>query len=473
MIKSHLAKVVLAIAIATSPVCYAEQSSQNTQSEQTLTIQQSLLGETYSLGVNAYLWGSALVRMEQISRQYTDISSPQADTSYRAPLNEFGHARRLSSPADKDMPTANRDTLYSSAVLDVSEEPIVLSVPDVEDRYFVINMFDMWHNLFQYVGTRETGSLAKEFLIVPPGWKGEAPRNTKVIEAPTDKVWLWGRTQVLGEQDYANVHAVQDKYEITPLSEYLGRPAKQVATELSARPGQEEDALRFFTELAEYVKQNPLDERQQALFGQFEKIGLTKQGFDATKLSPEMQQVLVQAMTDAQQIISAQVANPNTLEVKDGWFYAFELDDFGDDNALRSLVAGPYLGGQGPNEAIYPITYTDGKGKPLNGGQGYKMSFDKAPPVGAFWSLTVYDAKTKLLVSNEIKRYSVNNLTDLDKNADGSFDIHLQHDNPAGNKSANWLPTPEGNFYVLARLYIPSKEILEMKWTVPAIQNLK
>lgn len=408
--------------------------------------------------------------MERVSRQYTDMSQPQTDTSYRAPLNEFGHARRLSSPADADMPTANRDTLYSSAVLDVSQQPVVLSVPSVEDRYYVINMFDMWHNLFQYVGTRETGSLAKEFLIVPPGWKGEVPRNTTLVEAPTTKVWLWGRTQVLGQDDYEQVHAVQDQYKLTPLNEYLGAPNVAKNPQLSPLNNDNTDPLQFFEELGQYLQDNPVAERQKALLGQFAKIGLTENGFDRSKLTPDMQKELVKSIEQGKQIVSAQVANPNTLELKDGWYYAFALDDFADDNALRSLVAGPYLGGQGPKEAIYPITYTDSKGQALAGSKSYSMRFDQEPPVGAFWSVTVYDATTKLLVDNSINRYSVNNLTDLKKNSDGSFEIHFQHDKPAADKAANWLPIPEGNFYVLARLYVPSKQILDMKWTVPAIK---
>ena len=180
MLKHTLSKITLAVILASCSLTPINFAHANTSQNQTaVEVHQALAKETYTLGVNAYLWGSTLVRMEQISRQYTDMSQPLADTSYRSPLNQFGHARRLSSPADKDMPTANRDTLYSSAILDLSQEPLVLSVPDVTDRYFVINMFDMWHNLFKYVGTRETGSLAKQFLIVPPGWKndGTTPRT--------------------------------------------------------------------------------------------------------------------------------------------------------------------------------------------------------------------------------------------------------------------------------------------------------
>ncbi|KGY14016.1 hypothetical protein NM22_00720 [Vibrio tubiashii] len=471
MLTRPVKKLSLAIALATTlavPVSFAD-----TTQVQVNPVQQSLHNEAYNLGVSAYLWGSTLVRMEQISRQYTNVSQPQADTSYRGPLNEFGHARRLSTPADTDMPTANRDTLYSSAVLDVSQEPIVLEVPAITDRYYVINMFDMWHNLFQYVGTRETGSLEKQFLIVPPGWKTKQaiPRELNVIEAPTSKVWLWGRTQVMDEQDYAKAHAIQDQYKLTPLSEYITGKPSNIQPELSPRPGSASDPLHFYAELGAYLADNPLDERQKAMVGQFKKIGLTEDGFDASKLSEATKQALVNAIDEGKKIVMAQQANPANLEMKDGWVYTFALDAFGDDNAMRSLIAHPYLGGQGPKEAIYPMAAMDAKGQPLTGNKKYTMMFDQEPPVGAFWSVTVYDAQSKMLVDNPIDRYAISNLSALNKNTDGSFTLHLSHQAPA-DKSLhdNWLPTPEGRFYVLTRLYIPGKEVLNMEWTVPGLK---
>ncbi|MDR9831743.1 DUF1254 domain-containing protein [Vibrio sp. FNV 38] len=471
MLNRPIKFLTLSIALATTlaaPITVAQ-----TKNVPLSPVQQALHSEAYNLGLSAYLWGSTLVRMEQISRQYIDISKPQSNTSYRGPLNEFGHARRLSTPHDTDMPSANRDTLYSSAVLDVSQEPMVLEVPEVTDRYYVINMFDMWHNLFQYVGTRETGSLEKQFLIVPPGWETnqEIPRELNVIEAPTSKVWLWGRTQVMGEEDYAQAHAIQDQYKLTPLSEYMTGEPSQITPELSPRPGTKGDPLRFYHELGAYLTDNPLDERQQAMLGQFNKIGLTKDGFDNSKLNDATKAELMRAIKDGQSIVMAQQANPANLEMKDGWVYTFALDAFGDDNAMRSLIAHPYLGGQGPKEAIYPMAAVDVTGQPLIGNTDYTMTFDQEPPVGAFWSVTVYDAESKMLVDNPIDRYAISNLSDLDKNPDGSFTLHLSHNAPEKTSAHdNWLPTPEGRFYILTRLYIPSKEVLNMDWTVPGLK---
>ncbi|MPY25510.1 DUF1254 domain-containing protein [Shewanella sp. YLB-07] len=431
--------------------------------------------ESYLLATDAYLWGSTLVRMEQVARQYTDLSQAQNDTSYRAPLNHFGHARRLPTDEDTDMPTANRDTLYSSAIVDVSTQPMILSTPEVDDRYFVIDMFDMWHNLFKYVGTRTTGTSAQKIMIVPPGWQGDVPEGVTLVEAPTAKVWLWGRTQVFGEKDYSKVHEIQDHYTLTPLSMYLSGEITDVTSiPLSPRAGAAKDPLRFYEELGVYLKANPIPERQQALLGQFKKIGLTENGFDPSKLTQAMKVQLEKAVRDGQKIVAAQTSNPVTLTQKDAWFYSFVLDQFGDDNALRSLISHPYLGGQGAKEAMYPIAFTDSQGQLLTGNKNYSMHFRSAPPVHSFWSVTLYDAKTKMLIGNEINRFSISDQTPLTKNDDGSFDLVLSHKKPTGSRQvSNWLPTAKGNFYAITRLYVPSQQILDMKWTVPAINPSK
>lgn len=440
----------------------------------------ALLKETYALGINAYLWGSTLVRMEQIARLYTDVNEEQKKTSYRSEVGKFGHARKLPGPKDLDMPTPNQDTLYSSAILDLGQGPMVLSVPAVKDRYYVINVFDMWHNLIQYVGTRVTGTSANKFLIVPPDWNEKEAKNKKlegltIVKSPTSKVWLWGRTQIKNQssEEYRRVHEIQDQYKLTPLAEYTSGEKVRLFG-LSSRPGKEGDPLRFFTELGEYLLDNDLNDSQRIQMGQFKKIGITNEGFKKEQLTPKMQDVLLRVLEDGPEIANAQIYNPNHTKIVNGWSYVFGLDNLGDDNALRSLVAHPYLGGQGEKEAMYPVRYKDSKGSRLIGTKEYQLKFTSAPPVKGFWSVTVYDAKTKGLIYNTLKRYSLGSESEIYKNPDGSFSITISNQVPVGEKKrSNWLAAPTGEFYVITRLYIPSEEILSLKWKLPELEPVE
>ena len=174
--------------------------------------------EAYTLGVSAYLWGYSLVRMERIMREYIDVPENKPATSYRAPLNRIGWASELATPSAKDMPIANNDTFYLSAVVTLTE-PYVLSVPDTADRYYTVNVFTTYHELEHYIGRRTTGTKAGRYAIVPPGWKGSVPKGVKRLDVSTDKIWLWGRLHIKQGEPVAPVKALQAKFDLRPLSQ--------------------------------------------------------------------------------------------------------------------------------------------------------------------------------------------------------------------------------------------------------------
>lgn len=432
------------------------------------------LGDYYSakaLGVLAYQWGYALLRMESAMRDYINVPDPKPETSYRAPLNQIGWATKLPMASDKDMPTANNDTFYMSAVVDLSE-PYVLETPDTKDRYYVVDVFDMYQNLTNYIGRRTTGTKANTYLLVPPEWKGELPKKyTNVIHTTTQKIWLWGRLAVLSGEDLAPLHALQKEFKLTPLSAKEGtKPTAEVSTSLPKMPAlSKSDKLNFYKRLAFAMAENPIFSQDRALVGQFEKIGLTPGKFDESKLNEAQKRGLYDATLEAPLTIIASLQSSS--QIVDGWTWVTKLDNFGYDYALRSMIAGPYLGGQGEKEALYPIRYTDSEGKPLDGKNNYKIHFDKEPPVNAFWSLTMYDAQNKLFVDNELNRYKISRETKgFVKNKDGSYDIIVQHKKP--QSTDNWLPSPDGAFYMILRLYQPNDEILELKYNLPTVTKL-
>lgn len=227
----------------------------------------------YTSAVAAWNWGYPIVRMEQVVRDYVDVPSPKPATSYRAPLNQLGWAAELATPAAKDMPTANNDTLYMSAVVKL-DEPYILTVPDTHDRYYVVDVFNMWQELEHYIGRRTTGTQAGKYVFVPPGWKGELPADAKVLHVSTNKIWLWGRLRVKQGEDMAPLHKLQSQFKLQTLS------GKVYADKLPPLPELKNDGLDFFRLLAAALKENPVKPEDKGLYGQFSRIGLTDSGFN-------------------------------------------------------------------------------------------------------------------------------------------------------------------------------------------------
>jgi hypothetical protein len=430
-----------------------------------------LEADAYANGINAYVWGYPLVRMERVMRDYSSVPSPRPATSYRAPLNQLGWAQALATPAAKDMPTANNDTLYLSAVVQL-DEPYVLHVPDTADRYYVVDVFNMWQELEHYVGRRTTGTAAGDYVLVPPGWQGTLPDGLKRLDVSTKKVWLWGRLHVKDGEDLAPLHALQQQFTLRPLSQRDNRDYQPKAQALAPLPAASDDGLDFFRELAAALKDNPPAPRDEALFAQFARFGLTAKGFDPARLSPPQKAGLLRALADGPKVAVSALATAATQ--RNGWAWATGLDHFGTNYPLRALVSGPYLGGQGEKEAMYPLRSTDAKGEQLSGAKRYVLRFKSAPPVDAFWSLTVYNAVDKMLVDNPIARYKLGSDTrGLKVRADGSFEVPLQADKPEGEFAANWLPAPKGPFYMILRLYQPKGQVLEGKYELPQVQAIE
>ncbi|WP_028863286.1 DUF1254 domain-containing protein [Psychromonas aquimarina] len=425
---------------------------------------QGLQADGYSLGVSAYSYGYALVRMERVIRDYTDVPSPKPATSYRAPLNNIGWARELATPEAKDMPTANNDTLYMSSVV-VLDQPYVFEVPDTKNRYYVVNVFNMWQEIEKYIGKRTTGTKAGKFVLVPPNWKGDIPKSMTRIDVSTNKVWLWGRLQVKQGEEMSPIHKLQDQFKLTTLD---GKPSS--IKSLPPMPEIKGDEFGFFKHLSFALQQNDIKSADEALFAQYERFGLTKDSFDPNKMSKDMKQGLLKGLEDAPKAVVSSFAS--TAAIRQGWTWVTGLDSFGYNYPLRSMIAGPYLGGNGEKEAIYPIRYTDSNNEILSGQNDYVLKFNQVPPVGEFWSLTMYNADDKMLIKNDLKRYKVGSDTiGLKIKENGSFEIPISHLQPEGEFSDNWLPAPSEDFYIILRMYSPNDAILEGRYILPQVEK--
>jgi hypothetical protein len=255
IVRSAFALAFTMSALAIAPARAAEDTPDAllTTTVTPAVLAQGAEADAYAQGIQAYVWGYPLVRMERVARQYTEVPANNPPTSYRAPLNEIGWARGLATAASKDMPTSNNDTFYMSAIVDLTE-PYILSVPDAQDRYYVVDVFNMWQELEHYIGRRTTGTKAGNFALVPPGWKCELPAGVTRLDVATDKIWLWGRLRLTQGEDKAPVLALQKEFRLTPLSAFGKADAKPRTASLQPLPDIANDELGFFTELGAAVK---------------------------------------------------------------------------------------------------------------------------------------------------------------------------------------------------------------------------
>lgn len=436
--------------------------------------------EALSIATDAYIYGYPLVTMEMTRRVMTN--TVKADGKH-APMGQFARMRTYPDAAFRDITAPNADTLYSVAWLDLSHEPYIFSIPDSDGRYYLMPMLDAFSNVFQVPGKRTTGTKAQKYALVGPGWKGLLPAGVTEYKAPTNLVWILGRTYCTGTpQDYKQVHAFQDGLSLVPLSSY-GKPYTApdgvVNPEIDMDTAVREqvnamDGGQFFKLMAELMKQNPPAAADGPILSRMAKIGIVPgEDFDIGKYEPAMASAIRNVPKAALEKIEAHMKAAGV--VKDGWLITKKAGLYGTDYLQRATMAFFGLGANRPLDAIYPASETGVDGAPYSGANRYVIHFGKGelPPVNAFWSLTMYNAKY-FFVNNPLNRYTLSRRDKLKFNADGSVDLYLQANNPGKEKESNWLPAPKDRFVLMLRLYWPKEQppsILDGSWNPPAVRK--
>ena len=435
--------------------------------------------EAHAIGVNAYLYFYPLLSLDLTRRQSTNIE-PGKEVG-KGPMNAFSSFPAFPSADNKLVVRFNFDTLYSPAWLDLTKEPVVVSAPDTNGRYYLLPMLDMWSDVFASPGWRTTGTQAGNFLITPPDWNGAVPSGMTRISAPTPYVWILGRTKTDGPADYDAVHKIQAGYKVTPLSQWGKPPVPPTVTidptvDMKTPPKVQVDTMpadRFFAYAAEVLKVAPPHVTDQPMIAQLKKIGIEPgKSFDLNKADPVVRKALENARSDAQQLMTWSV--PKLARVTNGWsMNTNTMGVYGNWYLKRAIVAQLGLGANLPEDAVYPLNLADDTGKPLDGTNKYTLHFEKgeAPPANAFWSVTLYDAEG-FQVANPLNRFNLSSWMPLKYNADGSLDLYFQNGSPGADKEANWLPAPKGAFNLLMRLYAPRSDVLTDKWNPPPVTRV-
>jgi hypothetical protein len=446
--------------------------------------------EAEAIAKEAYVYGFPMVMGYKTLYNYViDTSNPD----YKGPFNQVACEARLFTPADRAVVTPNADTPYCMFWMDLRAEPLILRVPEMEpERFYHFQLIDWYTHNFAYVGTLTTGNDAGSFLIAGPDWDGEKPDGIdEVLRSETDLVFVVTRTQLFGPDDLNRVEALQAQYSLQPLSDFLGADAPP-ALPAPEFPVWHEGAQfdeRFFgyLDFAMSLLGEPAPGRE-ALWDRLGRLGIGPGGnFDFSALPPAIQEAMKAGreagFADIEAFIAAHSSDP-LISGKIFGTRKFLADsaatNFGVGNLdiLRAAAAHSGLYGNSADEALYPPFFVDADGKPLDASSNrYSITFGdgELPPVKAFWSLTMYDGETQLFIDNPIDRYLLNStmMDDFRIGDDGSLTLLIQKDPPDAELEPNWLPAPDGPFYMVLRLYGPEAKALDGTWTPPALEPLR
>jgi hypothetical protein len=421
--------------------------------------------ETKAIAEEGFIYGLPIVMNYAVMYEFAvDSKSSQ----FKAPFNQINNQHRVATYEDTAVVTPNSDTPYSVLWLDLRAEPMVISVPAVsKERYYTIQLLDGNTYNYGYIGSRATGSDPGDYLVVGPDWKGETPPGIKkVFSSTTPFSFSVIRTQLFNPADMPNVEKVQEGYKAQPLSAFLKQPAPPAAPKIDFLPATTEGIKKNFYEYLDaalqFVPPSPEDKEVRAKLASI-GIGPGKT-FEFKDLSLEHKAAVLLAMKEGddkvEKFMTSGMKNINGWNI--GSFFgdrAFYKGDW----LMRSGAAKTGIYGNDAVEATYPYTRVDATGEALDGSKhNYTLTFPAGqyPPVNAFWSITMYDGKSQLLIKNPINRYLINSpmLPDMKKNDDGSLTLYIQKESPGADKEANWLPAPNDTIYLVMRLYWPKTE---------------
>jgi hypothetical protein len=436
------------------------------------------VADARAIAKEAYIYGFPLAANYQtMYKQAIDTSG----SDYRGAFNTLHSSKSVATPDDKFVVTPNSDTPYSYLWMDLRAEPIVVSMPKIEpSRYNTGQMIDLYTYNFAYLGTRAFGNDGGTFLIAGPGWNGPTPAGVKpVIRSETQFAYLLFRTQLFSMEDLPNVNRIQASYTAQPLSGFLHQPAPQAAAVVHwIKPAEIANASADIFPIVNFVFQFcPPNPSESTLLARFATLNIGPgQTFDFSKFSTEIQQAINDGIKDSNTDFAAVMKKVNADEISSG-------DMFGTRNFLKDNYLYRYVGaklglyGNSKQDALYFGYFIDANHQPLDASKSsYELRFakDALPPTKAFWSLTMYDGKTQLLVANPLKRYPLNSTTlkSYRYAPDGSLTLSMSHADPGPDRQSNWLPAPDGPFYCIFRVYMPGDTVINGTWKKPQMQPI-
>lgn len=466
-----------AIIVTLAGGCKTRSAGKSAGGKPALTAKQAV-----DIATEAYIYGYPLVTMDVARKVMTNVRDPEG---IRGPTGQFARIRTFPTASNHEVTTPNADMLTVMTWLDVSKEPWVVNIPDTHGRYCLFSLLDGWTTVFQSLGKRTTGCSPQRFAITGPGWKGKLPAGLKQYKSPTGIVCVLGRVYCTGtSEDYEGAHAIQDACSAVPLSSYgksyTPRPGQvdpAVDMETSVREQVNNmDAATYFNRLALLMKENPPAHADARILKRMARLHIIPgQSFDLNRLDPATIEALQSVPKTALAKIMAwfrEGATVGDATFQDGWVVTHKTGFYATDYVQRALVAAIGRGASLPQDTVYAISTVDGTGQSYDGNFRYQMHFapGQVPTANGFWSLTMYDADY-FFVENALGRYTLSARDQLAFNADGSLDFYIQRSPPGADRESNWLPTPDGKFMLVLRVYWPKESILNGSWKLPPVKR--
>lgn len=415
-------------------------------------------GDFRSVAREAYLYTLPLIEMETVRVRLLAGGGAQ---------NTIYARRNLADHTSRGVTSPNNDTLYASAWIDLAQGPVSVTLPDFGERYFSLQLMDMYTNSFAVLGTRTTGSAADTFSLVGPNDAAGASRN--VVRSPTPRVWALARTLVDGPQDLEAAHKAQSGVTIAgPRVEAKFDPANAKGRAAGA------SWRDYFAEANRLLAENRPPATDLAMLRRIAPLGVGADAqFAPDKLSADEQAAIEAGVADARALV---VDPRNRGTALDGWYYpGANLGNFGQAYVARAIVARTGLAALPREEAMYMRPAGDGGNALYDGRKAWRLHFNagQLPPVDAFWSLTMYERTAdgqSFFTQNAINRYAIGDRTPgLKKNGDGSLDIWIGHADPGEARASNWLPAPAGPFTMTLRAYLPKPAVLNGNYRLPPV----
>ncbi len=436
--------------------------------------------EAKAIARDAFVFGLPPVYFALNEDVMTNVAKPEGG---RAPLNQFAHFREFPDPSNRTVVLWNVDTLYSIGTLDLTTEPLVLSIPEMGNRWWLMQVIDAWNDVPAAPGTRTIGSKGGDFALVGPNWKGKLPAGLKEVRIDTCLCAIGGRTYTAGKADYEAVHKIQDKYKLTPLSKWGAEYAPPAS--VPVKPGVDAKTpvgrqvfkmspAQFFGRLCELLVNNPAREADAPMMTRIAKLGIkpgAKYKLDA--FDADVRKAIDEGVAAAQKAILGHEAKMG--KTVNTWVIALDGGRYGTNYLNRAAWTYFAIGANLAEDAVYPHVVTDSDGKPFSGGDKYVLRFAKEqiPPAANFWSLTLYDSDG-YLVATPTNRHSIGDRSNLSLGKDGSLTIYIQAESPGKDRENNWLPCPKsGQFKLYLRIYGPRQTVMDGMWRPSAVERVK